>query len=60
MSPLLDTEIGLLIGYNCSRALIPRQIVTGKDSEPYAVRKLIWDGVFSSLSLCQSDGIPLI
>lgn len=36
--PLMDCEVGLLIGYDCSRALAPRQVITGGDSEPYAIR----------------------
>lgn len=36
--PQLECEVGLLIGYNCSRALAPRQVILGGDSEPYAVR----------------------
>lgn len=36
--PQLECEIGLLIGYNCSRALAPRQVILGGDNEPYAVR----------------------
>ncbi|KAL1263752.1 hypothetical protein QQF64_006491 [Cirrhinus molitorella] len=35
--PLLTCDIGLLIGYNCPRALTPRQVLTGKDNEPYAI-----------------------
>ena len=35
--PLLDCDVGLLIGYNCSRALQPREVVSGQDSEPYAM-----------------------
>ena len=34
-----DIEVGLLIGYNCSQASIPVQVVLGSNtSEPYAVR----------------------
>ncbi|XP_058481739.1 uncharacterized protein LOC131457006 [Solea solea] len=36
--PQLECEVGLLIGYNCSRALAPRQVIHGGDGEPYAVR----------------------
>lgn len=36
--PLIDCEIGLLIGYNCSRAMVPREVIAGKDDEPYAVQ----------------------
>ncbi|KAK7906730.1 hypothetical protein WMY93_015342 [Mugilogobius chulae] len=38
MQPLRDCEVGLLIGYNCSRAMAPRQFITGGDDEPYAIR----------------------
>ncbi|XP_026051006.1 uncharacterized protein LOC113037895 [Carassius auratus] len=37
MSPLLSCEVGLLIGYNCHRVLAPRQVILGKDDEPYAI-----------------------
>lgn len=36
--PQLECEVGLLIGYSCSRALAPRQVILGRDSEPYAVQ----------------------
>lgn len=38
IAPLQDCEVGLLIGYNCSQALLPREVVSGKDNEPYAQR----------------------
>ena len=38
MPPLMDCGVGLLIGYDCSRALAPRQVITGGDSEPYAIK----------------------
>ena len=38
IAPLIDYDIGLLIEYNCSQALLPREIVSGKDDEPFAVR----------------------
>lgn len=38
IQPLRDCEVGLLIGYNCSRAMAPRQVILGGDEEPYAVR----------------------
>lgn len=37
IQPLKDCEVGLLIGYNCSRATAPRQVILGGDEEPYAV-----------------------
>ncbi|XP_054872902.1 uncharacterized protein LOC111584426 [Amphiprion ocellaris] len=46
---LLSCEVGLLIGYNCSRALAPRQTILGKNDEPYAVQtELGWSIVCSS------------
>lgn len=37
MPPLLGCDVGLLIGYNCPRTLAPRQVLAGKDNEPYAI-----------------------
>ena len=36
--PLMDCGVGLLIGYDCSRALMPRRVITGGDYEPYAIK----------------------
>nr|XP_055049264.1 uncharacterized protein LOC129434357 [Misgurnus anguillicaudatus] len=38
VAPLQDCEVGLLIGYNCSQALLPREVVSGKENQPYAQR----------------------
>lgn len=38
MSALQGCEVGLLIGYNCPKALVPTQVVTGTNAEPYAIR----------------------
>lgn len=35
--PLLNCDVGLLIGYNCPRAIKPKQLIDGADNEPYAV-----------------------
>lgn len=41
--PELDTkiDIGLLIGCNCPKAIKPKEIITGKSEEPYAIRTLL-------------------
>ncbi|XP_067939480.1 uncharacterized protein [Watersipora subatra] len=36
--PLLDCGVGLLIGYNCSRALSPVEFIPAKGNLPYAVK----------------------
>lgn len=39
---LMDCGVGLLIGYDCSRALAPRQVIIGSDYKPYAKTDLGW------------------
>ncbi|KAJ7992368.1 hypothetical protein DPEC_G00277800 [Dallia pectoralis] len=41
IQPLKDCAVGLLIGYNCSRAMAPRQVLLGGDEEPYAVYQCV-------------------
>ena len=36
--PLLDCEIGLLIGYNCPRAMMPQEVLAPDTVGPYAQR----------------------
>jgi hypothetical protein len=38
MPPLLESDVGLLIGNNCSAALVPRQVIGGDDGQPHAIR----------------------
>ncbi len=38
MPDLQDCDIGLLVGTNCPAAGIPREVLAGKDDEPYAIR----------------------
>ncbi|KAL1276825.1 hypothetical protein QQF64_036448 [Cirrhinus molitorella] len=55
---LLNCKVGLLIGYDCSRALAPRQVITGGDEEPYAVRTdLGWSIVGSSPRIAKSTEV---
>lgn len=58
--PLLTCDVGLLIGYNCPRALTRRQVLTGNDKEPYAVRTdLGWSVVGSSMPNLDRTDISL-
>ncbi len=43
-------EIGLLIGINCIRAVKPREIISGGEDEPYAVRTALGWGVVGCIS----------
>ena len=33
-----DIDIGLLIGFNCSAAMLPREVAVAGDNDPYGVR----------------------
>lgn len=55
---LMDCEVGLLIGYDCSRALAPRRVITGRDDEPYAIKTdLGWSVVGSALRSAHSTEV---
>ncbi|XP_056603346.1 uncharacterized protein LOC130420207 isoform X2 [Triplophysa dalaica] len=41
MSPELDCEVGLLIGYNCPQALLPRDVISGNENQPYAQKSVL-------------------
>lgn len=38
MPDLLNCPAGLLIGYDCARALKPKAVISGEEYEPYAVK----------------------
>ncbi|XP_065140047.1 uncharacterized protein [Paramisgurnus dabryanus] len=41
MAPALDCEVGLLIGYNCPQALLPRDVLSGNEDQPFAQRSVL-------------------
>nr|XP_006820436.1 PREDICTED: uncharacterized protein LOC102805132 [Saccoglossus kowalevskii] len=55
LPPLQDCEVGMLIGYNCPQALVPRETIIGKSNEPYAVMTdLGWSVVGYEDPVCNS------
>lgn len=53
-----DCEVGLLIGYDCPRALAPRQVITGGDYEPYGIKTdLGWSIVSNSSQVTKSTKV---
>ncbi|KAL7874933.1 hypothetical protein SRHO_G00059030 [Serrasalmus rhombeus] len=56
IAPLIDCDVGLLIGYNCSQALLPREIVSGKDDEPFAVRTHLGWSIVGRVNPCVDYG----
>ena len=55
MPPLLECEVGLLVGYNCSSALAPRQVITGEDCQPFAVRTDLGWSIVGSLATTSAE-----
>ena len=61
IEPLRDCEIGLLIRYNCPRALAPREVVSSSKHGPYGLRTdLGWSivGIIDA-EACEEDPIGL-
>ena len=53
-----DVEIGILIGSDCPRAIMPREIIPGEDESPYALRSDLGWGIIGKISqpLSGEDG----
>lgn len=49
---LQDCDIGLLIRYNCSRAVAPRRVTVGEDEEPYAIQTDLGWSIVGHSPLC--------
>jgi len=69
MQDLFDCNVGLLIGYDCSQALTPREVLAGGNNEPYGIKTdLGWSivggsDVRSRWALCHKvavRGIPAV
>lgn len=45
-----DVEIGILIGSDCPRAIMPCQIIPGDDDKPYAMRSDLGWGIVGRIS----------
>ena len=53
-----DVDIGILIGSDCPRAIMPREIIPGEDDSPYAFRSDLGWGIIGRVSqpLSGEDG----
>ncbi|KAL4001464.1 protocadherin Fat 1/2/3 [Sarotherodon galilaeus] len=56
IAPLIECDVGLLIGYNCPQALLPREVVPGKDNEPFAQRTDLGWSIVGCVSPCVDYG----
>ena len=52
LMPLQDCEVGLLIGYNCARALLPRDIIA-PDNGPLAQKTDLGWGIVGMVDNCE-------
>ncbi|KAK3734390.1 hypothetical protein QZH41_006201 [Actinostola sp. cb2023] len=51
-----DVEVGLLIGTNCVRAVKPREVIPGKDDDPYGIRTELGWGIVGRVCKQVMDG----
>ncbi|KAL6459770.1 hypothetical protein MHYP_G00315290 [Metynnis hypsauchen] len=56
IAPLIECDVGLLIGYNCPQALLPREVVPGKDNEPFAQKTDLGWSIVGCVSPCVDYG----
>ena len=49
ISVMQNCKIGVLIGYNCSLAIKPPGIISGRDKEPYGVQMHLWWSIVGPL-----------
>ncbi len=45
-----DANVGLLIGSNCSKAIMPQDVIPGHNNEPYAQRTVLGWGIVGNVS----------
>ena len=48
----VQCEVGLLIGYNCTQALAPRNCITGEGNQPFAVETDLGWSISGCLNIC--------
>ena len=60
--PKLDDsiEIGLLIGCNCPKAIKPKEVITGKGEDPYAIRTLLGWCIVGPVTSTQSPESSIV
>ena len=55
LMPLSQCEIGLLIGYNCPRALLPREVIPPVDDGPFGQKTDLGWGIVGVIDSCQIE-----
>ncbi|CAG2214433.1 unnamed protein product [Mytilus edulis] len=60
MMPVRDCEFGIFIGYNCPRALIPREVIPSIDNGPYGQKTDLGWGIVGIVDPLQIDNCDSI
>ncbi|CAC5383572.1 unnamed protein product [Mytilus coruscus] len=60
LMPVRDCEFGLLIGYNCPRALIPSEVIPSIDNGPYGQKTDLGWGIVGIVDPLQIDNCDSI
>lgn len=45
IASLQSCGVGLLIGYNCPQALVPRKVLSSREHQPFATKKEVWNQI---------------
>lgn len=56
LAPRQGCDVGLLIGYNCPQALLPREVVAGEGNQPFAQRTDLGWSVIGHGNPCVDSG----
>ena len=56
LPPLMDCDVGLLIGYNCPQALTPREVIAHESHGPFGQRTDLGWGIVGLTRPVQVDG----
>ena len=59
LHPVSNCNVGLLIGYNCPKALTPREVVVHRDGGPYAQRTDLGWGIVGVLAPTEITDDPI-
>ena len=54
---LMNCSVGLLIGYDCSRVLVPRKVITEADQDPYAIKTDRRWGIVGNVTDCVNSNV---
>ena len=62
LAPKLDYEVGLLIGYDCSEALFPREVISAPRASggPFGMRTDLGWGIVGVIGKIESDNTDLV